>query len=167
MNSLKMSLKQRLAGALPILGLSLLAAIPFSTGVPAQASPDGRLPVRRELTARLVVPPGHAAVISTVFHAYHENAIIVYDEATLGKVWESGNYWRGGAASVRLPVNTGNSPKVYLIAGWHKDSPPDGSNPWLYSQVRITTSAGGSLTAAFEDGTDYDYNDAVATAVIR
>lgn len=128
--------------------------------------PDNSLPLNQRQCDRVTLAPGVRAAITFSFNANNENAIIIYRSGNLEKLAERGNYRRGaGPYTIR---NNGRRPITLLISGWHKNTPPNGSEPWHQSPMRSRLiNAAGLRVAEFEDGGDNDFNDSAAVYYTR
>jgi hypothetical protein len=129
--------------------------------------PDNNLPLDYTKTVSISVPPGHLAKMLFSGDAAWENAICIYlrdkpDE----KIAEKGNYGRQ-LSDWNTPTNNTRSTVTYLITGWHKNTPPNGNQPWHQSAQKIVIQTPDMKVIGFEDGADADYNDIMAVARIE
>src|SRR5262245_35540616 len=86
----------------------------------------------------LTVPPGRNYRASFQADANWENARVIWRETPRGwrQIDERGNYYRS-TDDLDLPVNR-NAPHRYAFVAWHKNSPPNGDEPWHQSfRMRI------------------------------
>jgi hypothetical protein len=109
------------------------------------------------------VPPGSRAVISVTGDALWEQAVVVSTNRN-ARVAELGNYQR--ARVWDSGENTTGRSITYTLAGFHKESPPDGGMPWFSSLGLITRRSARVMSIGFEDSTDDDYNDLIVNVSI-
>jgi hypothetical protein len=128
--------------------------------------PDGNLPLSDVSRFTIQVPTGFSADLTFSSDAFNENAICIYsDDGT--KIIERGNHGRSKAPA-QFPLNNSPNAKQYLITGWNKNGPPDGSKPWQPSKFHLV-SDGIIFTIGYEDLTngDNDFNDMVVTVRLK
>jgi hypothetical protein len=125
--------------------------------------PDNNSELRFPWAIIVEVPHGKEVHMEFSFNAYWENAVCVYELPALTKVAERGNYGRSSQRWT-TPKNTQASFAKYLVTGWHKNSPPDGGQPWHQSPGRVQVEQSTLRVIGFEDSSDGDYNDAVVIA---
>lgn len=108
--------------------------------------------------------PGQKLVIKTSFSCAHENHISVRDFVSGTELFNSNSHF-GNNRQWESPVNKSDQPTIYTIASSHKNTPPNGREPWYPSAERIVFAGPDSKIIGYEDGNDGDFNDAVATMV--
>ncbi len=128
--------------------------------------PDNSLPLNLRRCDQITLARGVRAYITFSFNAQNENAIIIYRAGTLEKLAERGNYRRGSSPFTFR--NARSRPLNLIISGWHKNTPPNGSEPWHQSPMQSRgLNAAGLRIAEFEDSGDNDFNDSAAVYYSR
>ena len=126
--------------------------------------PDGNLFLDQARTRMVTIPAGSSWGVSGSFDAANEVAIILYDAQTTARIFTFGNFSRAslGMQAIGTPAQL-----RVLVTAWHKNTPPNGGQPWFQSRCRFTSRVRGStgrfVFAADDGGGDNDFNDAVAT----
>jgi hypothetical protein len=124
--------------------------------------PERNAPLNFAWSERFEVPPGKRAICRFSFNAWFENAIMLYDVSNdYQLIAERGNYSRP-QDEVEL-----RQPGIYIITGWHKNSPPRASSPWFQSPKRVFVSNPRDLVVGFEDAGQDDYDDGLITVTFR
>lgn len=118
------------------------------------------------------VRPGEQVRIVVAFSANNENCVQVYDQAngTLLAAWSNAE---GPGGEWVSPRNMGGSTVILLLVSRHKDTPPDGDEPWHLSRRLVLDNgqaqAQGTITVGFNDdggdARDADFNDARVTVI--
>jgi hypothetical protein len=116
---------------------------------------------------RISVAPNETVHIVASFDALNENCVQVYDYFNGGRpvaVWT--NYEEGPRTwSFK---NTDSRTVTFLLVGRHKNTPPNGREPWHVSPYRVVEERPNFVRIGYEDGTDNDFNDAeVAVTWVR
>lgn len=109
------------------------------------------------------IPPGARLRITVTFSAANENAVAITNQAD-GEVIKGFNNYFGGGGVWDSGLNRSSAPTLLLLSGSHKNTPPDGSEPWHPSPERILYTDALHMTTiiGYEDATDMDFNDARA-----
>jgi hypothetical protein len=128
--------------------------------------PDNNLPMNYNQTISIIVPPKHQAHMLFSTDAAWENAICIYLGDTQEKVSERGNYGRK-LNDWSTPINNTSHPIRYVISGWHKNTPPNGGQPWHQSPAKVALHTPDAKAIGFEDGADADFNDIVALVKVE
>lgn len=113
------------------------------------------------MRVRFLQKPGQELEFRITFNCANENAVKLIDVAS-GNVLFDANSHFGGLRSYICGTNTGNHPIVLELEGIHKNTPPDGRQPWHPSNAR-TNASGDYLAVGYEDAGDNDFNDALVT----
>ncbi|MGF7533640.1 hypothetical protein AAGG74_07845 [Bacillus mexicanus] len=111
------------------------------------------------------VPCGHRAEFHFASEAHYENAICIYPQHSDHKLAERGNYNRS-LNDFSTPENNSNQDVWYRVTGWHKNSPPHGSYPWVVSSIKNDSPASNLYEFGFEDAGGEDYDDMKCTVNI-
>lgn len=111
------------------------------------------------------VPYGYRAEMHFASDALYENAICIYPQYSDQKLGERGNYNRS-LNDYSTPENNSNQDVWYRVTGWHKSSPPNGSNPWIVSSIKVDSPATDQYKFGFEDIGGEDYDDMQCTVNI-
>lgn len=103
--------------------------------------------------------PGEQVLLTASFECAWENCIQVYQlsSGTMLKWWNSHD---GGGGQWLTPKNTTDATITLVVAFRHKNSPPNGCEPWRLSAIRVLDKAEGFETVGSEDGGgDSDWQD--------
>jgi hypothetical protein len=114
----------------------------------------------------LPVPKGTRISIETSFHCANENLIVVKDYSNGVEVLNSNSHMNSNR-HWESPVNVNDTPTIYELRGYHKNTPPDGGEPWYESVERVIFANPVTKVVGYEDAGDNDFNDAVATVTWR
>jgi hypothetical protein len=116
------------------------------------------------MAMQFAIPQGMGLRITVTFSAQNENAVQIINQAN-GELIHGFNNYFGGAGTWESGINNSGAPQLIILKGIHKNTPPDGHEPWhpspekvLYSDVHHWNTIVG-----YEDGSDRDFNDARAT----
>ncbi|HNP78266.1 MAG TPA: hypothetical protein PKM91_13585 [Cyclobacteriaceae bacterium] len=112
----------------------------------------------------LTVQKGQRISVSVSFSCAHENFVSVCDFASGAQLFNANSHMNNNR-SWQSPVNTGNVPVAYKIFSQHKNTPPNGNEPWHDSAEQIIFANAVSKIIGYEDSNDADYNDATATVL--
>jgi len=112
----------------------------------------------------LTVQRGQRITVSVSFSCAHENMVSVRDFATNGELFNANSHMNANR-HWQSPVNTSNGPVAYKILSQHKNTPPNGNEPWNDSAEQVIFAGPVSKIIGYEDSNDADYNDATATIV--
>ena len=110
----------------------------------------------------LAVMQNQKITLDVTFSCAHENAVVLKEYGT-GQELFNGNSHMNGNRHWESPKNTSPNPKIYELRAYHKNTPPDGGQPWYESPERIVYANAITKVVGYEDLNDGDYNDAVAT----
>ena len=126
--------------------------------------PAGNLFLNPTLTRMVSIPAGTGWGVSGSFNAANEVAIVLYDALTAAPIFTFGNFSRTSLGMQALGAATQTH---VLVTAWHKNTPPNGGQPWFQSRCRLTSRvrrSSGRFVFAADDGVgDNDFDDAVAT----
>jgi hypothetical protein len=107
---------------------------------------------------------GQKLVINISFSCAHENHVSVRDFVSGGEIFNANSHMNNNR-HWESPVNTSPEPKLYSLLSFHKNTPPDGREPWYPSAERVVFAGPASRIIGYEDSTDGDFNDAVASVL--
>ena len=156
-----------------LVGVTLtLSAVSHAQWNDNRNGPDNDRPMNRENAINVVVAPGRTVSFTFFSSADNENAICIYNEATMSKVHEAGNDSRS-LAPWSLS-NTGAQAIRLIVSGWHKDEAPSPTSLWRQGPRQYMRAGGiGHWEGGFEDpgdeslGQPLDYDDITFGVVIQ
>jgi len=100
--------------------------------------------------------------LDITFECANENMVILRDHASGAELF-NGNSHMNHNRHWESPVHSGGGPKIYELRSFHKNTPPNGGEPWFESPERVIFANEVAKVVGYEDKNDGDYNDAVAT----
>uniref|UniRef100_A0AAU7YPG5 Uncharacterized protein n=1 Tax=Bacillus phage PHBA67-T TaxID=3233536 RepID=A0AAU7YPG5_9CAUD len=118
---------------------------------------------------RLLIKPGTSTRIVFRMNANYENAVIIYRYngpiSISGPVAVRGNYGRS-LDDYYIDTSEETGDVEYYLTGWHKNSPPDDSKPWIQSCIKFKGILSPRLEKlfGFEDTRNWQF-DAVTVKV--
>lgn len=74
--------------------------------------------------------------IDVSFSCAHENAVVIRDHASGQELFNANSHMNNNR-HWESAVHSGNAPRIYELRGFHKNTPPDGGQPWYESPERI------------------------------
>ena len=136
--------------------LLIVQALPAHADEPSMPGIDQAL--------RLDLKPGETLTITTYFECARENRIDVYLHRTRQLLICSKSHPGFGAptAGTYSYTNTSQEIQTVLVAGFHKNTGPDGGQPWHLSSYATFINEPKYARIGWEDWDDNDYNDAMA-----
>jgi hypothetical protein len=142
--------------------LTIIALLLAIQALPAQAQEPTMPGIDQAL--RLDLRPGETLTITTTFEAGNENRVDVYLHQTRQLLICSKSHPGCGAptAGTYSYTNTSQEIQSVLVAGFHKNTPPRGGEPWHLSRCFTFINEPKYARLGWEDGGDNDYNDAMA-----
>jgi len=100
-------------------------------------------------------------LVSVTFEAANENAVGIFEQSSSALIKGFNNYFGGGGVWDSGP-NLGGAVRLIRIQGSHKNTPPNGNEPWHPSAERMLYTSPMNRVIGYEDSTDMDFNDAQA-----
>lgn len=139
--------------------ISLLLTV---QALPAQAHEPGMPGIDQAL--RLDLQPGETLTNTTSFECGNENRVDVYLHRTGQLLICSKSHPGYGAptAGTYSYTNTSQEIQTVLVVGYHKNTSPNGGEPWHLSRCFTFINEPKYARLGWEDGDDNDYNDAMA-----